>query len=311
MATEKQIEANRKNAQLSTGPKTPEGKEIVRLNALKHGLRADSFEVAPGENPAEFAARLAGWSRVYAPANAVESNLVRRAVVLSWRIDRATRFENSALARRVRESVMACECEDDDAGSLIEAAGLAFFDAGKDGEKLRRYQFALERGLHRIMAELAKFPGVTSNRKPTESLDGFEAVPEDDDRHVEVPSEPADSSQELRPPDRITGPERDCTVPSSAHETALVEVRQESRTCPDDAPVTRCESPEAPAPNKANSPAGRPESRPQNRPIKTDLFGRVKLSSVLDKKQAVSRRPYINPFKSGGSGWLDLSIDTR
>src|SRR5438132_62932 len=38
MATEKQIEANRQNAQKSTGPKSDEGKEQSRANSLKHGL---------------------------------------------------------------------------------------------------------------------------------------------------------------------------------------------------------------------------------------------------------------------------------
>jgi len=296
MATEKQIEANRNNAKLSTGPKTLEGKEIVRFNALKHGLRADSFEVAPGENPAEFAARLAGWNRFYAPAHPVQANLVRQAVVLTWKIDRANRFENSVLAHRVRESVMACECEDDDTESLIQAAGLAFFDAGAEGEKLRRYQFALERGLHRILAELAKFPGVTSKQTQPEPLGAFEAALEDEDRLVEVPGVVSHESP-------VPAETADIRVPVPA-EVARCE-------SPVPAEVARCESPKDSAPNKANSPADRSESLPKSRPIVPKLLGGVKLSSIFDKKGAVAKKPYINPFKSGGSDWFDLSIDTR
>jgi hypothetical protein len=41
MATQAQVEANRQNAQKSTGPKTAEGKMAVALNAVKHGLTAN------------------------------------------------------------------------------------------------------------------------------------------------------------------------------------------------------------------------------------------------------------------------------
>jgi hypothetical protein len=37
--SEKQQKANRQNAQKSTGPKTPEGREAIRFNALTYGLR--------------------------------------------------------------------------------------------------------------------------------------------------------------------------------------------------------------------------------------------------------------------------------
>ena len=37
MTTENKIEANRKNALLSTGAVTEEGKAIISKNALKHG----------------------------------------------------------------------------------------------------------------------------------------------------------------------------------------------------------------------------------------------------------------------------------
>ena len=38
MTSAKKAQANRQNALKSTGPKTPEGKDAVRLNAVRHGL---------------------------------------------------------------------------------------------------------------------------------------------------------------------------------------------------------------------------------------------------------------------------------
>jgi hypothetical protein len=52
MASDAQIAANRRNAQRSTGPRTPEGKAAVRLNALSHGLSARAV-LLPGEDPTE------------------------------------------------------------------------------------------------------------------------------------------------------------------------------------------------------------------------------------------------------------------
>jgi len=55
MPTEAQINANRLNAQKSTGPVTPEGKARSSLNALKSGIDAWSH-IIPGEDPAELEA---------------------------------------------------------------------------------------------------------------------------------------------------------------------------------------------------------------------------------------------------------------
>jgi len=49
MTSDKKAEANRRNALKSTGPKTPEGKAAVRLNALKHGLLSQNI-LLPGED---------------------------------------------------------------------------------------------------------------------------------------------------------------------------------------------------------------------------------------------------------------------
>jgi len=52
MATPTQIEANRLNAQKSTGPRSAEGKAAVRFNALKYGVDAESL-ILPGEDQAQ------------------------------------------------------------------------------------------------------------------------------------------------------------------------------------------------------------------------------------------------------------------
>ena len=54
MATTKQIDANRRNAQQSTGPRTTAGKSITAANAYKHGIFAESPAIT-GENTTAFA----------------------------------------------------------------------------------------------------------------------------------------------------------------------------------------------------------------------------------------------------------------
>ena len=53
MPSERPLAANKKNAQKSTGPKTPEGRAAVRLNGVKHGLTAATL-VLPGEKESDF-----------------------------------------------------------------------------------------------------------------------------------------------------------------------------------------------------------------------------------------------------------------
>src|SRR3954452_523227 len=92
MATAKQIEANRRNAQKSTGPKTEEGKAKSRLNALHHGLGAIHVPL-PHEDPNELPHILAGLMETYQPANAQEQMLVHNIASGYLRMQRASRFE--------------------------------------------------------------------------------------------------------------------------------------------------------------------------------------------------------------------------
>src|ERR1039457_5208343 len=71
MATPAQIAANRANAQMSTGPRSAEGKSASRFNALKHGIDAASI-VIPGEDPAEYDALAADYLSDFRPQSPSE-----------------------------------------------------------------------------------------------------------------------------------------------------------------------------------------------------------------------------------------------
>ncbi len=98
MATQAQIDANRKNALKSTGPKSHPGKDKTRFNGLKHGLRAGQV-VLPGEDPAEFEAERQGWIDDWKPQSHTRAVLCERAAAASWRLRRSVRVE----AARLRE----------------------------------------------------------------------------------------------------------------------------------------------------------------------------------------------------------------
>ncbi|MFO0954049.1 MAG: hypothetical protein U0835_23420 [Isosphaeraceae bacterium] len=102
MTSQARIDANRRNARKSTGPRTAAGKEAARFNALKHGARAETA-VLPHEDAGAYEKRLEAWTRQLAPGDDIGGYLAERAVKLSWQLDRADAHERAVLARRTRE----------------------------------------------------------------------------------------------------------------------------------------------------------------------------------------------------------------
>jgi hypothetical protein len=92
MPTEAQINANRRNAQKSTGPTTPEGKARSSLNALKSGIDAWSH-IIPGEDPAELEALTAAFLLHFHPADPNQLSLVDTLISTEWTQRRLRRIE--------------------------------------------------------------------------------------------------------------------------------------------------------------------------------------------------------------------------
>lgn len=96
MTTDKQIEANRRNAQNSTGPTTGEGKQASKMNATKHGLTAETV-VIKDEDPEVFDALRNDLIREFAPETTLEFQLVDRMASTLWRLRRVPHIEASLM----------------------------------------------------------------------------------------------------------------------------------------------------------------------------------------------------------------------
>src|SRR4051794_28524285 len=116
IVSEARIAANRRNAARSTGPKTEEGKERSRANALKHGLCAS---VVVPESVELIQQHASDWFNSLRPQNEYQCWLVDQIALISIRIDRCERIERRV---RDRKAIRAELCWDDD--RRLDAASL-------------------------------------------------------------------------------------------------------------------------------------------------------------------------------------------
>ena len=94
--SQEKVEANRRNAHLSTGPTSEEGKKISSRNASKHGLLIEDVVITTRDNKedqAEFDGLLAEMQDFYRPVGIAEDLLVREMTISYWKSARALRCE--------------------------------------------------------------------------------------------------------------------------------------------------------------------------------------------------------------------------
>lgn len=185
-ATSKQIDANRRNAQKSTGPRTPEGKARVSLNALRHGLAAAPGTILPHENRAEYEDMKSGLIESWQPANAQEFQLVA-AIADGWlRMERSRRFEAAlfslntrALKRRRRLSNSPSPGDD-----IAIAVALGDPDRELAQNQLLRYRKAAESAYYRAMDHLRALQNDRLRREQQDARIAAEQT-----RYVTIPAE--------------------------------------------------------------------------------------------------------------------------
>jgi hypothetical protein len=146
MTSERQIAANRRNASLSTGPRTAAGKAVVAQNALRHGMLAKQI-IVPGESETDLVDFGKRMHARLAPMDELEMLLVDRIISSAWRLRRTLRAE---------ADLMASEPD-------VAAAFRGY--TGKHLERVSRYETTLERGLYRALQELQRLQAEREGRE--------------------------------------------------------------------------------------------------------------------------------------------------
>ena len=147
MPSQKQITANRQNAQKSTGPKSATGKAVVALNALQHGVLSQHV-CLPEEDESALIALGKKLRHHLQPVGELEVVLVDRIMVSLWRLRRVLAMETS-LIQYYRDP-------DRTSWRAKTLGELPLQDQGDRFGRLLRYETTFERSLYKALHELQR-----------------------------------------------------------------------------------------------------------------------------------------------------------
>ena len=166
VVSERKLQANGRNAKLSTGPKDT---RRTRYNAQKHGLLSKAAIIKNGrakEDPRELKTLLEALREDFQPEGAMEEILVDRIAACYWRLRRAQRAEVGEIRQLA---------DDDFMNSLIHGADMEPEVVGllrslPDGDvlaKVIRYETAIDRQMYRALKELRELQAARLGGKAT------------------------------------------------------------------------------------------------------------------------------------------------
>ena len=162
MATELQILANRRNAQKSTGPRTPQGKSAVSQNAAKHGFLARQTVIS-SESQADFDLYREQMLAELAPVSPMESMLAERIVTLSWRLKRVCRIQNQAIdalnadqTRSPLAKLTQSLCKPSASNLSLGRLAIKDFSNARVLDRLLMYERRIEHSLYKTILELQR-----------------------------------------------------------------------------------------------------------------------------------------------------------
>ena len=167
MLSDKQLAANRANAQLSTGPKSEEGKRTSSLNARRHNLTGQVTAMTEEDRIAHdaFAAALI---KSMAPEGALELQLAQRIATDSWRLNRSTAIEDNIFALGLFDHSGDIDVDHPEFHTALTAAR-TFTREAKSIELLTLYEQRINRSLQRNLALLQQLQAARKAERQAEA----------------------------------------------------------------------------------------------------------------------------------------------
>ncbi|MBV9038364.1 MAG: hypothetical protein JO182_28000 [Acidobacteriaceae bacterium] len=152
------LDANRANAQFSTGPTTPEGKAKSSLNAVKSGLTGRAV-LLPSEDVAAYEAHIASFQKELHPIGDREHTLVQSLADTQWRLDRIPNLETGLFALgRMRYADRFQDEADEQIRTMLLDAHILMTEA-KHFKNLHLQESRLRRQYGQDLQELRKLQG--------------------------------------------------------------------------------------------------------------------------------------------------------
>jgi hypothetical protein len=167
MVSEKQLEANRANAQKSTGPRTDEGKKRSCLNATRHGLTGQVV-VLPHEDMEAYNKFIQAIVATLEVADAHQQQLAVVYANLQWRINRAAGIEDTMFTLGIMEEVAEnLNIENAEAHNATSNAKTFRCDA-KAFDRLSIYNQRLINGAEKVLKQLKQLQADCLHRRNLE-----------------------------------------------------------------------------------------------------------------------------------------------
>jgi hypothetical protein len=156
MASQKQIDANRANAQKSTGPTSEAGKAKSRLNAMRDGLTGQVTTLSDEDRPV-FEKLKAAHVADLAPATLTETKLAHAIAWDTWRLDHLRAIEMNVYSLAADEAANNLDDGDSSDADELDAAltdAHTFRSEAKRFELMSLYEQRMNRSMHRNLAIL-------------------------------------------------------------------------------------------------------------------------------------------------------------